>query len=148
MESEAASPAEMCDESDQDSDDSSARATARATTSELEKRDESLNGGASESIEIESDIAANVEVTSGTETLPASHWNEIVAGNIKEYLVHGNYPSDLPSSESVKRRNFRKRAKDFVVKNDRLYYVDKKDGSLRIAIYSKEEQERVFHVRF
>ena len=46
-----------------------------------------------------------------------------------------------------RRRNFRKRAKDFVFKNDRLYYVDKKNGSLRLAINSKEEQERVFQVR-
>ena len=92
MESETESPTGMCNESDQDSDDSS----ARATTSELEKQDESLNGGAYESI----DIAANVDVASGTETLPASHWNEIVARNIKEYLVHGKYPPDLPSSKS------------------------------------------------
>ena len=95
---------------------------------------------------MESDVASNVEVTTGTR--PASHvyWNEIAARNIKEYLVHGKYPSDLPSSESVKRRNFRKRANNFLVKNDRLYYVDKKNGSLRLAIHSKEEQERVFQV--
>ena len=125
------------DESDQDSDDPSDSATR------VEIQDESPKGAAVE-MQDESDVAVNVELTTGT--LPASHWNEIVARNIKEYLVHGKYPADLPSSERVKRRNFRKRAKDFMVKNDKLYYVDKKTGSLRLAIYSKEEQGRVFQV--
>ena len=45
------------------------------------------------------------------------------------YLTDGNYPDDLPSNEAVKRRNFRKRANDFVVLEDRLYHKNKKDGS-------------------
>lgn len=126
------------DESDQDSDDPSDGATR------AEIQDESPKGAASVEMQDESNVAVNVEITTGTS--PASHWNEIVVRNIKEYLVHGKYPSDLPSSESVKRRNFRKRAKDFMVKNGNLYYIDKKSGSLRLAIYSKEEQERVFQV--
>ena len=124
------------DESDQDSNDPSDGAT------HVEIQDESPKGAASVEMQDESpNVADNVEITTGTP--PGSHWNEIVARNIKEYLVHGKYPSDLPSSESVKRRNFRKRAKDFMVKNDNLYYIDKK-SKLRLAIYSKEEQERVF----
>lgn len=122
------------DESDQDNSSDGATPRPQDESTLVEIQDESMD----------SDVAANVEVTTGT--LPASHWNEIVARNIKEYLVSGKYPSDLPSSESVKRRNFRKRAKDFIVKNDRLYYVDKKNGSLRLAIHSKEEQERAFQV--
>ena len=90
-------------------------------------------------------VAAALE---NTASVPATqcHWDETVARNVKRYLICREYPSDLPTSETNKRRNFRKRAKDFVVQNDTLYYVDKKDGHLRLAIYSKEEQERVFHV--
>ena len=79
----------------------------------------------------------------------ADDWcNNSSLSSLKQYLINREYPSDLPTSESVKRRNFRKRAKDFVVQNDTLYNVDKKAGHLRLAIYSKEEQQRVFQVSF
>ena len=71
------------------------------------------------------------------------HWDEEASINIKNYLEHGQYPTDLPPSEGVKRRNFRKSAKDFVVQADQLYYQGK---TLRLAISSKEEQQRIFQV--
>ena len=71
------------------------------------------------------------------------HWNEEVATNIRNYLQLGQYP---PGSEGVRRSNFRNRAKDFVVQDDQLYYKNKKDGSLRLAIYFNDEQQRVFQV--
>lgn len=40
-------------------------------------------------------------------------WNEELAKNINIYLENGRYPAKLPP---MKRRNFRKRANDFVVK--------------------------------
>ena len=56
---------------------------------------------------------------------------------LQKVMISWNYfHSDLPSktSESVKRRNFRKQAVDFVVKDDQLYHKDKK-----IAICFKEK---------
>ena len=78
--------------------------------------------------------------------LKSDCWCEEVARNITKYLNSGEYPPNLPPCEKVKRRNFRKRAKDFVVKQERLYYKNKKDGVLRLAISTKEEQQRVFMV--
>ena len=92
------------------------------------------------------DVAAAVEITAKSPARQC-HWDETVARNIKQYLINREYPSDLPTSKSIKRRNFRKRVNDFVVQNDTLYYVHKKAGHLRLAVYSKEEQ-RVFQVLF
>ena len=61
-------------------------------------------------------------------------WCEEVANNITKYFNSGKYPPNLPPYEKVKRRNFRKQAKDFVVKQERLYYKNKKDGVLRLAM--------------
>ena len=82
----------------------------------------------------------------GDRTEVTKYWSEKIASNIKTYLLQAQYPSDLPPSESDRRRNFRKRAKDFVVQDDQLYYKVKKDGSLRLAISSQEEQQRIFEV--
>ena len=46
------------------------------------------------------------------------------------------------------RSNFKKRANDFAIKDDSLFYKDKKDGSLRLVIGSEEEKKRVFAVGF
>ena len=115
---------------DQDSNDSTKDAVV------VEEEDELRNS---------LDIAATVDFTARSQAKQC-HWEKTVARNIKQYLINGEYPSDLPTSESVKKRNFRKRSKDFVVQNDTLYYVDKKTGHLRLAIYSKEE--RVFQVSY
>ena len=74
------------------------------------------------------------------------YWSEEIAQSIQTYLQVGQYPTELPASESGRRRNFRKRAKDFVIQEDLLHYKNKKDGSLRLAIASKEEQQRIFEV--
>ena len=115
METEPEPEMSEYDESDQDnSSDGATPVEIQDEATLVEIQDESM----------ESDVASNVEVTTGTR--PVSHWNEIATRNS---LVHGKYPSDLPSSKSVKRTNFRKHAKDFIVKNNKLYYVDKKNGS-------------------
>ena len=67
---------------------------------------------------------------------------------LKDYWEHGQYPSRLPYSERVGRWNFRKRAKEFVVQGGMLYYKKKGDGSLRLAISSKEGKQCVFQVHF
>ena len=72
-----------------------------------------------------------------------AYWNETVVFNIKEYLLHGVYPPELPSSE---KRNFRKRAQDFKIESGQLYYY--KQGEIRLAIGSKEDQRRIFQVFF
>ena len=71
------------------------------------------------------------------------HWNEAVAEGYKEFLLSGgkNYPVDMAKE---KKRNFRKRAQDFVVHEGRLYYA--KGGSLRLALTNRDEQLRVFQV--
>jgi histidinol-phosphate/aromatic aminotransferase/cobyric acid decarboxylase-like protein len=71
------------------------------------------------------------------------HWNEDIAEAFKEFVVSGgtNY-SNIPHN---KRKAFRKRAKDFCVKDGKLYY-QKTPGLLRLAIGSKEEQRMVFQV--
>ena len=76
----------------------------------------------------------------------SEHWNEEIAQNIKQYLESGVYPSNLPSSEGNKRRNFRKRAANFVVKEGKLYYKNCKDGLTRLAIASEKEQQEIFQV--
>ena len=73
-------------------------------------------------------------------------WSDEVASDIRRYLERGQYPAHLPHSDTTKRRNFRKRAKDFVVHKENLYYKGKKNAPLRLAISSKEDQERVFQV--
>ena len=70
---------------------------------------------------MESDVASNVEVTTGT--LLASHsgtrsWQGISKNIWSMESILLIFPP--PGSKSVKRRNFRKRAKDFMVKNYRL----------------------------
>ena len=69
-------------------------------------------------------------------------WNEQIASDLKNYVQFGVYPGDLPKD---KRRNFRKRAKDFEVKDGELYY--NKSGSLRLALSKSDEWLRAFQVR-
>ena len=73
-------------------------------------------------------------------------WRDEVASDIRRYLEHGQYPAHLPHYDTTKIRNFRKRAKYFVVHKDNLYYKRKNNDSLRLAISSKEDQECVFQV--
>ena len=48
---------------------------------------------------------------------------------------------------AVKQRsNFAKRARDFVVQDGHLFYKSKINGSLRLALGSQAEMERVFMV--
>ena len=70
------------------------------------------------------------------------HWNEEIALSFKQYLVCGRYPDVLPRE---KRRNFRKRAKDFEVMDGKLYY--KRSGNLRLALYRIDDCLRTFEVR-
>ncbi len=76
------------------------------------------------------------------------HLNEEVAAGIKQYLTSGQYPAGLDANQ---KRNFRKRAKDFVVSGDsgspELYYRSKKDGSLRLSVSCNEDKLRIFHVQ-
>ena len=71
------------------------------------------------------------------------YWGEEVVQAYKEFLLSSGkkYP-DLPKDQ---RRNFRKRASDFVVQDGKLYYK-KTTGFLRLALGSEEEQQRVFQV--
>lgn len=82
------------------------------------------------------------------EEAQSSQWNEQMMRSIKAYLENGQYPVHLPYCETVRRRNFRKRAKEFVVQDGNLYYKKKKDGSLRLAISCREQKQRVFQVHF
>ena len=66
-----------------------------------------------------------------------TYWNETVV------FLHGVYPPELPSSE---KRNFRKRAQDFKIESGQLYYY--KQGEIRLAISSKEDQRHIFQVFF
>ena len=70
------------------------------------------------------------------------HWNEEIALSFKQYLVCGRYPDVLPRE---KRRNFRKRAKDFEVMDGKLYY--KRSGNLRLALYRIDDCLHTFEVR-
>ena len=59
----------------------------------------------------------------------------------KEFLVSGGTNcTDIPSR---KRKSFRRRAKDFTVQDGRLYYTKTPD-LLRLALGSKNEQDRAF----
>ena len=91
---------------DPDSDDSTKDAVAIEEVDEL--RDSLL------------DVTATVEIIARSPARQC-HLDETVARNINQYLINREYPSDLPASESVKKRNFIKRAKDFVLQNDTLY---------------------------
>ena len=71
------------------------------------------------------------------------HWNETIAAEIKEYVSSGIYPADMPAHQ---RSNFGKRARNFAVHDNHLFYKNKVDGSLRLAISSQAEKERVFKV--
>ena len=84
------------------------------------------------------DVAQEITVDPESNSVgdEASHWDAIITEHFKAYLSKGCYPADLPSSGKGKRRIFRKRAKDFVVQDDQLFYRDKRDKSLRLAIYS------------
>ena len=73
------------------------------------------------------------------------NWNETTVEQIKYYHVTGKYPSD--EWTSVKKRNFRRRAQQFTVKDGNLYYKDKKDASHRLAIASSEEKNQIFMVK-
>ena len=72
------------------------------------------------------------------------HWNEEIVGTYRKFLLPGRkrYP-DLPTR---KRRDFRKRAGNFIVQEGKLYYA-KTRSSLRLALASKEEQQRAFQER-
>ena len=63
-------------------------------------------------------------------------WSDEVASDIRRYLERGQYPAHLPHSDTTKRRNFRKRAKDFVVHKDNLYYKRKKHELPAIVVAS------------
>lgn len=98
----------------------------------------------------DSDVAQEITIDPETNSAgddEASHWDATIAENFKVYLSKGCYPADLPACEKGKRRNFRKRAKDFVVQDDQLFYRDKKSESLRLAVYSLEDKKRVFEVK-
>lgn len=73
-----------------------------------------------------------------------TYWNEELAENFLSYLKTGLYPSSVGNSND--KRNFRKTAKDFVVQDDRLYYKNKRDGTIRIAISSEEDKQQIFKV--
>ena len=81
----------------------------------------------------DANIAQEITVYPGV-TDEASNWDAAIAENFKVYLNKGCYPMNLPSWEKGKRRNFRMRAKDFVVQDDKLFYRDKRDKSPRLAI--------------
>ncbi len=72
------------------------------------------------------------------------HWNEEVLARIREYLATNVDPPDVVHEQL---NNFRKRARDFTIQGGRLYYKNKKDASLRLAIGSREEMVQVFMVR-
>ena len=72
------------------------------------------------------------------------YWNEEIVENYKEFLLSAG--KKYPNLPKDKRRNFRKRAGDFVVQEGKLYYAKTK-GSLRLALGSREEQQRAFQVR-
>lgn len=71
------------------------------------------------------------------------HWNENIADAYKQFLLSGgtNY-SNIPHN---RRKVFRKRSKDFCVRDGKLYYQNT-PGLIRLAIGSKEEQRVVFQV--
>lgn len=92
-------------------------------------------------LEEEMEEEASVEAENNTKLQSNEHWNEEIALGYKEYLVSGKYPDYLPKE---KRRNFRKRACDFEVKDGELYY--KKSGDSRLALYKSDDWLRVFQV--
>ena len=73
----------------------------------------------------------------------SDRWTETTAANIKDFVTTGIYPADMPIKQ---RSNFGKRARNFAVHDGQLSYKNKRDGSLRLAICSQEEMERVFKV--
>ena len=60
-----------------------------------------------------------------------TYWNETVVFNIKEYLLHGVCPPELPSSE---KRNFCKRAQDFKIESGQLYITSKERLGLLLVL--------------
>ena len=70
-------------------------------------------------------------------------WSGEVVENIKNYLTGRHYPENFSKDE---KRNFRKRAKDFVVIEGKLHYKCKRSGQTRTVIVTKEEKDRVFQV--
>ena len=83
----------------------------------------------------------HIEPTS-SESNP-ENWNETVVEQIKHYHVTGKYPAEWTSE---KKRNFRRRAQQFTVKDGNLYYKNRKDGSHRLAIASNTEKNQIFMV--
>ena len=102
---------------------------------------------AAEIIDAEMEVAEIVETETeiaGVEVEEeSSFWNKRIVMDFKIYLQCGEYPGDLLKE---KRRNFRKRAKDFVVKDGELYY--KKSGDLRLALSTSDEWLRAFQVGY
>ena len=68
------------------------------------------------------DVVAEVEVRdppmNSDRNSPENHWNVDIVQNIARFLMDQTYPGELTKDQ---RRNFRKRAKDFVVEEDRLF---------------------------
>ena len=72
------------------------------------------------------------------------YWGEEVVEAYKEFLL--SCGKKYPDLSKDQRRNFRKRASDFVVQDGKLYYT-KTTGFVRLALGSEEDQQRVFQVR-
>ncbi len=56
------------------------------------------------------------------DNISTQRWNSQVCREILEYLQQGTYPSDMPTTENNRRRNFRKRTKCFIVENGQLMF--------------------------
>ena len=72
-------------------------------------------------------------------------WNERIVEGITKFLTEKQYPENLSKDE---KRNYRKRAQDFIVLQGKLHYKCKESGQTRMAISSEEDKERIFKVMF
>lgn len=59
---------------------------------------------------------------------------------IFNYLCDGSYPSAI---DKDKKRNLRKKAEKFVLKDGALFYVGKRDSQPRRWVYSVDEQKQI-----
>ena len=69
-------------------------------------------------------------------------WSEEYAAGIKKYLVEKEYPKSVAKDD---KRNLRKRAQNFQVVEGKLHYKCR-SGEMRLAIFTKEDKERIFQV--
>ena len=72
-------------------------------------------------------------------------WNHRIVEGFTKFLTEKQYPENLSKDE---KRNYRKRAKDFIVVDGKLHYKCKKGGQTRVAISSEEDKKRFFKVMF